>query len=51
MELVWHLWGEIQEARLEELREYINNFPEGLIADSIRKEILYLEDLKKRMDS
>lgn len=51
MELVWHLWGEKQEARLEELREYIKNFPEGLIADCAKKEIAHLEDLKKRMDS
>lgn len=32
--------------RLSELYEYIENFPEGLMANAARSEIEYLESLK-----
>lgn len=50
--LKWNfLWGETQEARLEELREYVKNFPDGIIADCCMNEIAHLEEIKRRYDS
>lgn len=44
--MVWHLWGEAAADRLEELQEYLANFPDGSVAAAARNEIKYLEYLR-----
>ena len=44
--MVWHLWGEAAADRLDDLREYLANFPDGAFSGAARKEAAYLEYLR-----
>ena len=45
-QITWHIWGEAAEARLEELLEYLENFPDGAMSPAVRSEVEYLEYLR-----
>ncbi|MBQ9269684.1 MAG: hypothetical protein IJ206_09240 [Oscillospiraceae bacterium] len=43
--IVWNLPGERALDRIEELLEYLENFPEGMMAETARHELERLEQL------
>lgn len=44
--MTWHIWSEQALDRLFELYEYLQNFPDGIMANAVKKEIKYLEHLR-----
>lgn len=49
--MIWHIWGVRAEERLNELLEYIENFPDGAVSDCVRHEVERLQELKSKFDS
>lgn len=45
MEITWNIPSESALDRLEELYQYLENFPESKLAPAIREEIARLEEL------
>lgn len=43
--ITWHIPGEKAFDRLEELEEYLSNFPDGIMADAARHEVEHLKAL------
>ena len=43
--MVWNIPSEKMYARIEELKEYIQNFPDSKLAPIMQKEIEFLENL------
>lgn len=46
MDLVWHIPSERMHDRIEELREYLERFPDGAMAGPLKKELDYLEAMR-----
>lgn len=43
--MVWNIPSETMYDRLDELYEYLENFPDGELSTAVRNEIAYLESL------